>query len=186
MMHDARPDPVLTEAWQSHRTMLHRFVLGRVRDRDAAEDIVHDVLLRAWKQRDRLRDRSKLVPWLHQMTRNAIVDHFRAYHPAEELPPDLPAPDHDRDAIAELAPCLTPFIEQLPDTYRDAIALSEVEGLTQQETAQRLGISLSGAKSRVQRGRARLQELLEACCRIERDHRGSVMDYEKKGQCGCS
>lgn len=174
------------ETWQAHRAALHRFVLGRVRDRDAAEDIVHDVLLRGWAQRERLRDEAKLLAWLHQMTRNAIVDHYRAARPSEELPEELTAPENEADAVRELAPCLTPLIAQLPEGYRTAIELSEIEGLTQQETAQRLGITLSGAKSRVQRGRAKLQEMLLACCAVERDHRGAIVDYEPKAKPACT
>ncbi|HEX6160949.1 MAG TPA: RNA polymerase sigma factor SigZ [Thermoanaerobaculia bacterium] len=171
------------ETWQAHRAALHRFVLGRVGDRDTAEDIVHDVLLRGWAQREKLRDESKLLAWLHRMTRNAIVDHYRARRPSEELPEDLVAPGDETDAVRELASCLTPLIARLPESYRGAIELSEIEGLTQQETAQRLGISLSGAKSRVQRGRAKLQEMLLACCEVERDHRGAIVDYEPKTRC---
>lgn len=171
------------ETWQAHRAALHRFVLGRVRESDAAEDIVHDVLLRGWTQREKLRDEAKLLAWLHQMTRNAIVDHYRARKPSEELPEELIAPEEESDAVRELAPCLTPLIAKLPESYREAIELSEIEGLTQQETAQRLGITLSGAKSRVQRGRAKLQEMLLACCEVERDHRGAIVDFEPKTRC---
>ncbi len=85
--------------------------------------------------------------------------------------------------MQELAQCLTPLIEQLPEHYRAALELSELQGLTQQETAGRLGISLSGAKSRVQRARAKLEELVHQCCRIELDHRGSVVDYEPRHRC---
>lgn len=176
------PEQTLTDAWQSHRATLRRFILGRVGDADAAEDIVQDVLLRAWSQQSRLRDESKLVPWLVSMTRNAIVDHYRTRRPSEELPEELAAPQEEKDAMAELAACLIPFLARLPERYRSAVELSELEGLTQQETADRLGISLSGAKSRVQRGRAKLQEMLLACCRLERDHRGAIVDYDARAQ----
>ncbi|HEX7153751.1 MAG TPA: RNA polymerase sigma factor SigZ [Thermoanaerobaculia bacterium] len=174
---------LLNDAWLGHRTALHRFVLGRVGNPDAAEDIVHDVLLRAWARQAKLRDEAKLVPWLYQMTRNAIVDHYRRQRPTEEVPEELAAPEAEPDAIAELAACLTPFVAQLPEGYRSAIELSELEGLKLHETADRLGISLSGAKSRVQRGRAKLQEMIVACCALERDHRGAIVDFTKKKPC---
>lgn len=173
----------LTSAAAGYRAALFRFVHARVRDHAAAEDIVHDVLLRAMERGSQLRDGAKVAPWLYQMTRNAIVDHHRARKPSEELPEDLVAPEPEPAALSELAQCLTPIIARLPETYRTAFELSEVQGLTQQETARRLGISLSGAKSRVQRARARLQEMLLACCHIERDHRGAIVGYEKR--CAC-
>ena len=178
-----KPMTEMTSAAAGYRTALFRFVHARVRDHAAAEDIVHDVLLRAVERQSQLRDGTKLAPWLYQMTRNAIADHHRGQKPSEELPEDLIAPEPEPAALSELAQCLTPFIAQLPESYRQAFELSEVQGLTQQETAQRLGISLSGAKSRVQRGRAQLHDLLIECCRVERDVRGGITDYEPSSGC---
>jgi RNA polymerase sigma-70 factor (ECF subfamily) len=176
---------MMTSAAAEYRDALFRFVHARVRDHAAAEDIVHDVLLRAVERESQLRDETKLAPWLYRMTRNAITDHHRANRLLEELSEELAAPGQESDAIAELAVCLTPLIARLPDRYREAFQLSEVQGLTQQETAARLGISLSGAKSRVQRARTKLQDLILACCHIERDHRGAIMSYERGRSCGC-
>jgi len=64
------------------------------------------------------------------------------------------------------------MIEQLPEKYRVAIRLSEVEG-AQQDVADRLGLSLSGAKSRIQRGRLLLKGVLVQCCTFHRDRRGN-------------
>ena len=175
----------LTSAAAGYRAALVRFVEGRVRDRAAAEDIVHDVLLRVVEKQSQLRDETKLAPWLYQMTRNAIADHHRGARPSEELPEELVAPEPEPDALRELADCLNPFIERLPANYRQAFELSEVQGLTQQETARRLGISLSGAKSRVQRARTKLQDMILECCAIERDHRGSIVDHECRTACRC-
>jgi RNA polymerase sigma-70 factor (ECF subfamily) len=175
----------LTSAAADYRAALVRFVDARVRDHAAAEDIVHDVLLRVVERQSQLRDGTNLAPWLYQMTRNAIADHHRGQKPLEELPEDLVAPEPEPSAVRELAQCLTPFIAQLPETYRAAFELSEVQGLTQQETARRLGISLSGAKSRVQRARTKLQEMVLDCCTIERDHRGSIVDHQCRRGCGC-
>ncbi len=69
------------------------------------------------------------------------------------------------------------MIENLPPTYRAALKLSEIDGLKQKQIAAELGLSLSGAKSRVQRGRALVGDMLTDCCRFERDHRGVMTDY---------
>ena len=75
------------------------------------------------------------------------------------------------------------MIESLPEHYREALMLSEIDGLTQKEVAERLSLSVSGAKSRVQRGRAMVKDMLFDCCKFEFDHRGNVMDYERKDNC---
>lgn len=103
----------------------------------------------------------------------------------EELPVGLAdrEPDESGEAQRELARCLTPFIEELPAHYRQAVMLAELQGLTQREVASKLGLSVSGAKSRVQRARQKLQTMLLECCRLEFDRRGGVADYESKGNC---
>jgi RNA polymerase sigma-70 factor (ECF subfamily) len=70
-----------------------------------------------------------------------------------------------------------PLLGALPTPYRQALALAEVEGLSQREIAGLEGLSLSGAKSRVQRARRMLRAALLSCCRVELDRHGSVLDY---------
>jgi hypothetical protein len=78
------------------------------------------------------------------------------------------------------------MIETLPEKYRDALLLSEIQGLTQWETAERLSISHSAAKSRVQRGRDQLRELLLACCHVEFDRSGRVVEWKaRRSACSC-
>jgi RNA polymerase sigma-70 factor (ECF subfamily) len=77
------------------------------------------------------------------------------------------------------------MVTALPGPYREALLLTEYAGLTQQELAVRAGISLSGAKSRVQRGRERLKQLLLDCCHVELDRRGGIIDY-RPNCAGCS
>ena len=173
-------------AVQAHRDELYRFVLKRVGDVAAAEDILQEVWLKACARHASLRHASKLRPWLYQITRNAIVDHYRARRPSvtapdEWLPYSEPAEDHR--AQEELARCLVPLLDQLPAIYRQALQLTEFEGVTQREVASRLGLSLSGAKSRVQRARRMLREALVTCCRVELDRRGAVVDYERNKGC---
>lgn len=172
--------------WRDYRDRLVRFVRRRVEDAATAEDIAHDVLVRAYQKGDTLRSGQKFEAWLYQITRNAVIDHYRARRPSEELPSELAAPDPEggRAAREELAGCMRPLVAALPPRYRDAVTLSELHGLTQNETAQRLGLSLSGAKSRVQRARRMLEEKLLACCRVELDHRGAIVDYESRSGCG--
>jgi RNA polymerase sigma-70 factor, ECF subfamily len=171
--------------WREHRDRLYRFVRGRVDDAATAEDIVHDVLVRAWTHRDSLRNDGRFEQWLYQITRNAVIDHYRARKPTAELPDNLPDPQSadGRRTEAELAQCLIPFISALPQHYRAAIELADMGGLTQQDTAAQLGLSLSGAKSRVQRGRRLLADMLLECCRVEFDSAGGIMSWESRS-CG--
>jgi RNA polymerase sigma-70 factor (ECF subfamily) len=174
--------------WREYRELLVRFVRRRVTDSATAEDIVHDVLVRAYENRHTLRDDQKFEQWLYQITRNAVIDHYRNRKPTRPIPDNLPDADtaDSGEARAELSRCVQPFIQALPLHYRDAVQLSEIRGLTQQETADRLGLSLSGAKSRVQRARRLLADSILECCRLEFDSAGSILSYQSRGcnQCG--
>ena len=168
-------------AWQEYRDELFRFILKRVRNHAAAEDIVQEVLVKAYARQGTLKDVARLRPWLYQITRNAIIDHYRMQKPSAAIPSELIHEETDGEtdrARWELARCLVPLIDELAGPYREALKLTELESLTQQEAASRLGISLSGAKSRVQRGRKLLRELLLKCCQVEVDRRGDIVDYQ--------
>ena len=174
--------------WQAYRAELLAFVRRRLHDDAAAEDVVQDVLAKGYAERERLRDESRLRPWLYQITRNALIDHYRKAKAAEEVPDDLADDDAVRpaDVAQELAHCLTPLIQRLPAAYREAVVLSELQGVRQKEVAGMLGLSVSGAKSRVQRGRGLLRKMLTACCDINLDARGWPMDHHCRSGCGCS
>jgi RNA polymerase sigma-70 factor (ECF subfamily) len=153
-----------------------------VDDADIADDILQNVFLNIHAKIDSLKDASKLRPWIYQISRNAIVDHYRSHKSHDELPESIVQPEKDNAETArqEIEGCMLPLVRNLPDTYREAVMLSEIEGLTQKQVAEKLGLSLSAAKSRVQRGRIMVKNMLNDCCRFEIDHRGTMVDYQLK------
>jgi RNA polymerase sigma-70 factor (ECF subfamily) len=191
----SRSEPLGAEAvWRDFHTRLLGFIARRVRDRDSAEDILQDVMLRIHRHAGELERSSAIGAWVHQITRNAIADHYRRASGRRERPSgidvdrqqQLVLEDAPEELRSELAACLGPLLERLPPLQRDALALTEMEGLTQARAAAQLGLSTSGMKSRVQRGRAQLKELLTACCEIELDRRGGVRSYRPlDGTCDC-
>lgn len=171
----------VTELWRQHRAALRGYIAGRVREADAVDDILQEVFLKAYTGLHAVKSPGSVAAWLFRIAANTIADHYRSRKPMETLPEQLAAPAPERDAIAELAACLRPLIAELPATYRAALVMSEIDGLPQREVADRLGLSLSGAKSRVQRGREHLRRLLSECCDIETGRRG-VVAYERRGE----
>jgi RNA polymerase sigma-70 factor (ECF subfamily) len=167
--------------WKEYRARILQFVRSRVGDASTAEDITQDVFLRIFQKIDTLKSEDKLQAWLYQIARNAIMDHYRSKKPLAELP-DLPQPVEDAGTKAqkELSECLLPMIRKLPPRYQEPIIQYEMGGKTHKDLSLSLGISLSGSKSRVQRGRARLKEMFLDCCHFEFDHRGQVVDYQPR------
>jgi RNA polymerase sigma-70 factor (ECF subfamily) len=172
----------LADVWQDLAARVRRYVGSRVNDPHAADDITQDVMLKVQSYLGSLPPEDKLPAWVMAVARNAVIDHYRAKAVREAAGRDVPEPVADvRDdpsAPRDLAACLGRMVGHLPEPYRTALRLADLEGLSQQEIADREGMSLSGAKSRVQRARQQLGEMIRDCCRVERDARGNVMDYE--------
>jgi RNA polymerase sigma-70 factor (ECF subfamily) len=181
----ARESP-RTIAWDALRVELYRFVARRVPSADA-DDIVQEALLRIHRGLAGVRADGAVVGWIYQVTRNALADHLRASRPAGALDDDdiVEPIDPDDAAFIRLAHCVAPFVGMLPAHYREAVELVELRGLTQVQAAAELGVPVSTMKSRVQRGRAQLRELLETCCAIDLDARGHVVGVTPRTACAC-
>lgn len=177
--------PVTSEAvYERFDEDLRRFVRARVGDPDAAEDVLQNVYLKIHSRIDTLQDEEKVGAWVYRVTRNAVKDHYRARKPTAELAEAPAAPENPSDAERlerELSRTVCNMLEGLPPEGREALLLTEYDGLTQKELAGRLGIGLSGAKSRVQRARTRLKAMLLDCCHFELDRRGHVTNYYDRG-----
>lgn len=165
------------EIWGAFHARLLRFIRSHVADEATAEDILQDVFLKIHTRLDTLADERKLTSWVYQIARNAIIDHARTQRPLAELQEQIAIPDEPDDDLArELVPGLTAMLEALPASDREAILLADLAGISQQELADQLGISLSGAKSRVQRARRRLKDVFVTCCQLEFDRLGRVIE----------
>jgi RNA polymerase sigma-70 factor (ECF subfamily) len=111
-----------------------------------------------------------------------LSNYFRKEKWIDELPSQLQSTDEyeEPDLAQEVIACFESVIQQLPEKYKVALELSELQGMSQKELSEQLGISYSGAKSRVQRGREMLKELLTGCCHIESDRYGNIIDFRIK------
>lgn len=172
--------------WETFHAGLKHFILQRIPDEQSADDVLQETFLKIHTRIDSLRDEEKLQSWMYQIARNTIADYYRQQKSTVELPEALPVPDEpgfEDEVIKDLIPGVKAMVESLPDIYREALILTEYEGLTQRELAQRLGISFSGAKSRVQRAREKLKAMLLDCCHFEFDRLGKIIHYEPN--CAC-
>lgn len=176
---------ITEQAWEAFHAPLLQFIRRRVADEATAEDLLQDVFLKIHQQGAHLRDARHLESWIYQITRNLIIDYYRSrkHHEAPLDEVDLPEELPDDDIISALLPCVRAMVLSLPDQDRQALILTEYQGLTQKELGERLGISFSGAKSRVQRAREKLKQALLACCHFELDRRGHILDYYPHCDC---
>lgn len=165
--------PTTAQVWERFGTDLRAFFRRRG-PADAAEDLVQETFVRIHQDLPGLRAENRLGPWVYRIARHVLIDHLRRPVP-DLLEEEAPAATDNLNG--QVGQWLRSMVGSLPPTYRRAVEMAELENKSQKEVAAALGLSLSGAKSRVQRGRRMLRDHLERCCRLELDRRGNIVDY---------
>jgi RNA polymerase sigma-70 factor, ECF subfamily len=185
------PPVSVEDVWVQFGAGLRTFVRRRVADPHQAEDLVSEIVVRVHRHLDTLDDQERLTAWVFRIARNVIKDHYKMSGRRREVLDPEPEPVlresgadewvDDQDAVlAELAVCLRPLLVELPDDYRRALELTDLGGLSQAEAADLEHVSLSGMKSRVQRGRRQLGAVLRQCCVPTLDSRGVPVDFQPR------
>jgi RNA polymerase sigma-70 factor (ECF subfamily) len=168
-----------------YKEHLLRYILSRVRDSNLAEEILSQVMLKIYNSCDKLDEVKNTRAWMVTIARNAIIDHFRMESKTADL--------EDQGSLATAAPtttlekslaeCVEPMIMRLPEIYRQPLLLHELQGISQKALAEQFGMSESGMKSRIQRGRKLLKEEFMACCHIEVGENGIEEVQPKRSTC---
>ncbi len=169
--------------WLEHQKGLKNFIYKRVKDKDIANDISQEVLLKVYNFCQAKSGVRNVRSWLFQIAQNTITDHFRKQ--AKFTVRDVPeqAVEDENLAFNDAVKYITPMLEFLPETYSLPLKLSDLEGMKQADIANRLGLSLPATKSRIQRGRQLLMEEFITCCHFEKDSTGNLLSFEIKESC---
>lgn len=175
---------IFENLWEEYNIPLKNFIKRRVNNYQDVEDILQIVFLKIYNNINNLNKTSKIDAWIYTVTKNTITDYYRKRkHDFNivSIPDDFLSEEQEEKTLNnEISQCLKTMIQYLPKKYKEAIILTEFENLTQKELAIRIGLSVSGAKSRVQRARMLLKEMLLDCCELKIDCRGNIIDYKVK------
>ncbi|MCM3540980.1 RNA polymerase sigma factor SigZ [Priestia endophytica] len=165
--------------WNEFHQPLKRFIVQRVHDSSKVDDILQEVFIKINNHLIELKNEQKIHSWIYQIARNTIIDFYRKEKGTERLSDNihLCRENSEVNFTKETAACIQSTMQRLPPKYLEALQLYEFQKVSQKELSERLGISYSGAKSRVQRGRNKLKQLLQGCCHIESDRYGNIVDF---------
>ena len=179
----------IEQLWLSFQKPLYAFVRKSVQNVADADDIVQDVFIKLMKHPEKLSS-PNIKAYLYTTAKNTVIDHYRSQK--RQYLADIPEPSIVNDTVdvtselIELATCcLHLLINELPDIYRDALTEVDIKGMSQKKYAEELGISYTGAKSRVQRGRELLHDQIMGCCKYLFDENGSIVGIQKKSLDAC-
>ncbi|EHL22932.1 MAG: RNA polymerase subunit sigma-70 [Acidovorax sp. SCN 68-22] len=171
----------LLSAWSRHEAELRRWLMSRAPVKSEVDDLLQDVFLKTLKQGDRFDAIAQPRAWLFEITRNTLTDRMRVSRDSLPLPEgldELPAPVEQTDPVDSLAQaCLPRVLSELDPQDREAIELCDLQGMEQGDFARLKNLSLSAAKSRVQRARKRMRERMTTACQISFDDVGRIDDF---------
>lgn len=191
------------QLWHEMREKLAGFFRRRVKDEHRVGDLVAETFLRVHAGLDGVRDDERVEAWVWRVARNVLEDHRRRQRAEEGIgwaagdfsdslddtanPSGVAeAPEEELNFNSDVNGWLRGLLEgDLSPEHRQAVQLADLDGVPQGEIAARLGLSLTATKSRVQRGRARLRELVAACCHLEFDRRQNVVAYRRRAPGAC-
>lgn len=177
----------ITKIWEDFNHEIKAYVTRRIGEQALVDDIVQDVFLKLMNNISTLDELHDIQPYLYKIARNTIADHFRLLKKTKDKNDlhqsfDLNTEDSGLNEIISKH-CIIPFIKNLDPKYKEALMLTEIHNMPQKELAEHLKISYSGAKSRVQRGREKLKDMLMECCNFESDPYGNLLNRQNKDCC---
>ena len=173
-----------TIIWNNLYEELLSFIILKVKDKSAAEDIVQDVFIKVHTKSHQVKETDKITNWIYQITRNAVVDHFR-YQSKTIAPVNVNWESDNHEFNDCVAYCLKTLMNTLPDKYRVPLELTEIDNVSQSNVAERLNITYSAARTRVQRARKMLKQKLHDLYVIKTDSYGNVISCENRNACCC-
>jgi RNA polymerase sigma-70 factor, ECF subfamily len=156
-----------TELVRLHEHRVRNVLMRLLVDPRDVEEATQDVFVQAWRNLDRFRGDSAPFTWLYRIAVNeALMRQRRRKLPETELDETAGAPSSSTTAssaeAAELRRFLLAQIAELPFEYRAPLILRDLEGLSNEEVATVLGLTVAAAKSRIHRARMQLREALES------------------------
>ncbi len=177
----------IEELWLQLGNRLKAFILSKVHDETIADDLLQEVFLKIHSKIDTLNDDTKIQSWIYQITRNSIVDHFRSVKKDRQILPHLYENEEDSndEFMAETLQDMAKMMDELPKDSCEALCMTELGGMSQKAYAEKIGISYSGAKARVQRAKKMLKDMLMKCCHYQFDKYGTVIGIYPANCCCC-
>ncbi|GIU52636.1 RNA polymerase sigma factor SigZ [Shewanella sairae] len=170
----------LEDIWSAYRRQLEAFLHSKVSNAADVEDLLQDILIKTHGNLDSLQKEGSIQSWLFQIANRTIIDFYRKKARLKDQPAELWYQENPLDIKAELAPCIEPFLAALPDDTASLLRAIDLEGRSQKEYAQELGINYTTLKSKVQKARVTLRGLFEGCCHYRLDSQGNLIDFEQK------
>ncbi len=173
----------IEKLWTDYEQGIKLYILKMTKDEEIAKDLTHDVLLKLYKSCCSDREIKNVKSWLYQIARNTYFDYFKKNRKCTNDVPELFGEEDNSNFYEEGSILVKPLLNALPEKYSIPLTMSDLYGIKQSEIADELNLSLSATKSRIQRGRKMVKELLKECVIIKTDNKGTPSSMYLKTDC---
>jgi RNA polymerase sigma-70 factor (ECF subfamily) len=158
--------------YQLHSSRVYRLCVRMVKNPTEAEDLTQSVFLQVFRKIQTFRSDSLFYTWLHRLTVNIALMHFRKRKRPELLLDEIPQSNDESHKVVEFGRSdlnlkgvidrvnLEKAIDQLPPGYKKMLILHDIQGYQHSEISHMLGCSVGNSKSQLHKARERLRELL--------------------------
>ena len=157
------------QIWAEFSGRIRSHLLRKIRNKGDVDDLMQEIFVKIHSHLGHLRESGKLSSWIYRIAENTLNDYYRKGRSGDVVYDEekLAQADSDGDhVLSGIESCLEAFIGRLPEKYREPLVMSGVDGIKQKEIAERMNISYSGLKSRVQRGRKMIMDMFIECCKL--------------------
>ena len=171
----------IEDIWLDYRAALKRFLHAKVSNEADVEDLLQDILIKTYSKLNTVKTQKSVKSWLFQIANHTIIDYYRKKGRVQAAnTEDLWPLDEPQESKVVLLNCISPFINALPDEHASLLTAIDLNNQSQKQYAEKLGVSYSTLKSRVQKSRGLLKKVFDDCCHFKMDNSGNVYDHEAK------
>ncbi|MHC5066892.1 MAG: RNA polymerase sigma factor [Planctomycetota bacterium] len=176
MSEQNKTSPSFCDLERELREPLRAYLAQMLGDHDSAEDLLQESLLRIARGLPSFDGRSSAKTWAFRIATNLVADHFRRpENRGRVVEMESPQEVEDRHLgieskliLGEMSACIRKCIDSLPEDYRAALVLHDLEGMSAAESAEVMNCSLATAKIRIHRARRRMKRMIGAACELYR------------------
>ena len=167
--------------WLEYKNGLKYYIFKKVKNEEIANDLSHEVLMKVYNSCCSHIEIKNVRSWMFQIAHNTTIDYLKKQQKLTDHIPE--SYDDDQTVFQDAGEIIRPLMQLLPEKYATPLQLSDIEELKQKEVAQKLNLSLTATKSRVQRARNLLKEKIIECTHLEKDDKGNLISIEVKSDC---
>ncbi len=163
------------------------FIFKYVSNKSTAEDLLHEVFIKAYKNIENIKEDENIQAWLYKISKNTIIDYYRKKEMKTTEHYELYFEEEQEESVlSELSCCLNTLLKELPLKQQDVLKEVYFSEKSLIEYAKKKNLNLSSVKSTSKRAKEKLKKIFNECCKFQENDKRQIVDYSYNGACICN